>query len=69
MGLVLCQLPRLGRAGTGTGTGSSVHIVYYQTLIKYLILFMFQPSARARTGPRHLADPAPFMGMGPIPVM
>jgi len=22
--------------------------------------------ARARTGPRHLADPPPFMGLGPI---
>ena len=39
---------------------------YYQTLIKSLILLLFQPIARARTGPRHLADPLPSTGFGTI---
>ena len=40
--------------------------MYYQTLSKSLILLLIQLMARARTGPRHVADPPPFMGMGPI---
>ena len=42
---------------------------YYQTLIKSLILLLFQPIAKARTGPRYLADPLPSLGMGPVWVM
>ena len=43
--------------------------VYYQTLIKKLILLLIQRMARARTGPRHSADPPPFMGTGSVWLM
>ncbi len=70
-GLVLVPIPfpTMGKGQDQASTRTSVHNYYYRTLIKYLITLLNLPIARARTGPRHLADPPPFMGMGPIPHM
>jgi hypothetical protein len=59
----------MGKGQDRASTISSGHNYYYRTLIKLLILLPIQLIAQHQTGPRHLAYPPPFMGMGPVPHM